>query len=424
MRLRFATDEEQGALAASPDEYRAAPERDEAILYKGTGAAPKDVPLRSTPAISPDVELPALMQPAYSPGGGAPGDPGSPGGAPGGGAPNFGDRASFENFVFRQIGGNPFAVDVQREVDRATASDLPKLFERVFRGQAIWADRDKLSPKQQELWQDEVRRYRAFVKDRVSSDRNRKLEMYKLLVGQYEADRKEREAQERKQSERERAFRGWTRDQAQAEKSVRDRMTRLDGEERHILADMARVMQDAGAAGALNEAQAAHTQALAAQLQRVRGERHALRLRYEPGYREEEMKKVVPNELAAAHRSAAGAPGAEAPLGEAPQAPEETVPARPKPWERVGQGAARPPAAGPAAPPTVVRKKLPDAGQAPAAQPAAETGAPAWKREANVNGYRVMVGPKGVPVEVRRHKSGRMLAKYADGTIEVIEEAQ
>lgn len=415
MRLRFATDEEQGALAANPDEYRAEPQRDEVVLYQGSGAPPKDVHLQSTPRISPNVELPPAMQPPYSP-------PARGGAAPEG-VPqerNFGDRAGFEDFVFRQIGGNPFAIDVQREVDRATASDLPRLFERVFKGQAIWADRDKLSKQQRDIWDDEVKRYRAFVKDRVSSDRSRKLEMYKFMMGQYEADRKELEAAERRMREREREFRGWTKDQAQAEKAVRDRMTRLDGEERRILADMAKVMENAGTTGALDEAQAAQTQALAAQLQRIRGERHALRLRYEPGYREEEMKKVVPNEMTAAHRPAAGATGAagddmgEGATGAGAATPSQPAP-RPKPWERIGQPPASPAGAAPAGQ-TVARGKLPGAGEAAVV--------PAGKREADVNGYRVMVGPKGVPLEVRRHSSGRMLAKYADGTIEVIEEAQ
>lgn len=428
MKLRFATDDELGALEANPDEYRAQPERDEVILYKGTGAAPKDVPLRSTPRISPDVPLPASM--AGPPSGAGWQSQGAGPAEGGGGRPNFGDRASFDDFVFRQIGGNPFAIDVQREVDRATAADLPRLFERVFKGQAIWADRDKLSPKQQEVWQDEVRRYRAYVKDRIDSDRHQKLEMYKLMVGQYEADRKQMEAEERRMRERERDFRGRAREQAQETKSARDRMTRLDSEERRVLADMAKIMENAGAAGALDEAQAAHTQALAAQLQRIRNERHALRMRYEPGYRENELKKGVPSEMTAAHRPVAETAGIE-PEGAgdeegAPAAPAVTP--RPKPWERVG----RPPtqaavtAPEPPAGPTVVRKKLPGAQGEASSQPAGETAAPAaaGKREVDVNGYRVLVGPKGVPVEVRQHKSGRMLAKYADGTIEVIEAAQ
>jgi hypothetical protein len=392
MKLRFATEEEQAGFEADPEGFRAKPQPNEVIRFPGTGGAGGDVQLRSTQVPPPGVDLP----------------PPPPSSAPGcGGDFDFSNRGGFEQFVFRQIGGNPFEIDVQREVDRATAADLPKLFERVFRGQAIWADRDKLSPKQQEFWQDEVKRYRSFIKDRVASDRGRKLDMYKHMIGQYEADRKEQEAAERRVREREKAFLGRTKDEAQAEKAARDRLTRLDGEERRIMADMAKVMEAAGASGTLDEASSARTQALGAQLQRVRGERHALRLRYEPGYREQEVKKGIPSELASSHR-----PAGEAAAGGA-------APPRPKPWERAA-APAQPSAEGPA----VVRKKLPAAAPAGDATKAAGAPGPAdGKQEATVNGFRVRVGAKGAPVEVRRHKSGRMLAKYADGTIEAIEEA-
>ena len=74
------------------------------------------------------------------------------------GMPN---RTLFEEIVFEQLGENPFRYDPYEEVEKVTAEALPQLFERVFQGEAMWADRNRLDQNQWKRWTDAVKMFRA-----------------------------------------------------------------------------------------------------------------------------------------------------------------------------------------------------------------------------------------------------------------------
>jgi hypothetical protein len=279
MKLRFAGEDEIADLEANPGTYRAEPQRNEAILYKGTGAPAGHVELRNTTAPPPGAEIPP---PPYS----------RPE-ATAGGERNFSDRGGFEEAVFRQIGGNPFAVDLQREVDRATAEDMPRLFQKVFGGQVIWADRNKLDKNQQAYWQNELKRYRAHVHDRVASRRAAQVDQYKMMMGEFDAEAKAHEAAQKKREAKEKEWMEQTgKQKASEEKSIQEatsRLRQIDQDERGILKRMTEIL---GAAdpikGDLGDAQATEYETIAQQLHGLRQERHGLRMKVSPKYRAEQ----------------------------------------------------------------------------------------------------------------------------------------
>jgi hypothetical protein len=108
------------------------------------------------------------------------------------------DRQRFEQILFQDMGGNPYEIDPMKEVDRITAEEMPKLFDHIFRGKAIWADRGRLSKKQQDFWQNELRQYRANVHDHIVSDRQTKIGMYQFMMNQFDNQAKEEEAKMRR----------------------------------------------------------------------------------------------------------------------------------------------------------------------------------------------------------------------------------
>lgn len=348
MRLRFAGEDEIADLEANPDTYRATPQRNEAILYRGSGAPAEQVQLKNTPVPPPGVDLPAApySRPEIS-------STSVP-------ERNFSDRRGFEDVVFRQIGGNPFAVDVQREVDRATAEDMPKLFAKAFRGQVIWADRGKLDKQQEAYWQNEVKRFRAHVHDQVSSRKATQIDQYKMMMGEFDAEAKAAEAAQKKREEREKEFRTQMEKQTAAEEKARSegasRLRQLDQDERTIMKRMTEIVASADPIkNELGEPQAAEYETIAQQLQGLRQERHDLRMRVSPQYREEQ---------------------------------EAATRGRQTSDQQARTRAAETHTAAPAA------------GKALAAKPPAEK-----------------------PVETRRSKAtGKLLGKFADGTIREIEE--
>lgn len=428
MRLRFATDEELRDYEDRGPEYEAAPERDEVILYKGTGKPAAEVELQPT-NIKPYMMFPGLAkaeqevtlaryggvpiqvpregdeeagvqkatgQPPARPG---PEEPGSPpyrnGGVelPGGFrierpedilSPQA--RLAFEQTVFRQIGGNPYMIDTQKEIDRATAEDMPKLFERIFRGQAIWSDRDRLSPEQKKVWLEELKRYRAFLKDRVEGEKKAKIDSYKWMMSRFDDFQKQTEADIRRQREH-------ARDARAGEKDEAARLSKVQQEERSILKRMSEIVTKAAEAWTpeLAGAVAEEYRQLGEQLAATRREKEALLMKRDPVYREKKQKefyqRVAPDEMAAAHE-------------------RWTPPEPPGPGQ--------------------VRKKLPSPDEAQPEAPAEATQKKKFRVELpkpiEVGGFRFKRPAAGEPVEVRYHEAtGRWLGKFVDGHIEALE---
>ena len=298
--------------------------------------------------------------------------------APGESGPAF-DRGKFEKVVFGQMGGNPFEIDVIREVDRITAAELPKIFAQAFRGQAIWEDRGRLNKKQMEFWQDEVKRFRAHVKERVDSERRTKIDTYNFMMKNFDNEAKEREAALKRVQDQEKDFLSRRKDEAKNArtemKDMQARMERLQGDKRQILKRQAEIIREGTdlKTGELTpEAEAEFTE-LANQLKYVNTQTHKMLMASDPEYRTQQAAKNVPSEVQPSH----------AKTQPKPQAAEE----EPKPAGKQ---------------PEVVRKKLPET---------ADTGK-----------YKFAPHPLGNPVEVRRHKSGRLMGKMQDGTIVWLDE--
>lgn len=445
MKLRFATDEELRDYEDRGPEYEAAPERDEVILYKGTGRPAEEVELQPT-NIKPYMMFPGLakaeqevalaryggvpiqvpregdealderrppVQPPAKPGAGEPGPPPYRGGEaePTGGfrierpedvlSPQA--RLAFEQTVFRQIGGNPYMIDTQREIDRATSEDMPRLFERVFRGQAIWSDRDRLSPEQKKVWLDELKRYRAFLKDRVESEKKAKIDSYKWMMSRFDDFQKMTEADLRRQREHAREVRSGEKDEAA-------RLSKVQQEERSILRRMSEIVTKAAEAGntELADAVAEEYRQLGEQLATIRREKDALMTKRDPVYREQKQKafykQMAPDEMVAAH-------GPWVPPGPTKQGEVRKKlpsPDEPQPEEDRSDET-------PAEAPTEAAVEAPQKKKFRVELP----------RPIEMGGFKFKRPAAGAPVEVRYHKAtGRLLGKFADGHVEVLERAE
>jgi hypothetical protein len=181
----------------------------DATFYPGTGLPPEEVKLQPTD-ITPYVQIPELaqmeadvtkaryggkaIQDIETPG--APSESQVPFQKPDQTQPvrKFEDRAGFEQSVFKTLGGNPFEINVAQEVDRASKEDLPGLFDSIFRGRVTWEDRDKLDKQQAAHWANEMKRYRAHLKERISADRQTAITRYNHLMNRFDNEAKEQAA--------------------------------------------------------------------------------------------------------------------------------------------------------------------------------------------------------------------------------------
>lgn len=317
------------------------------------------------------------------------GQPGQPAQGPG----RF-DRRRFEGFIFNEMGGNPFEIDVVREVDKKTAESLPKLFNQVFKGNAIWEDRGRLSKKQQDFWQNEVKRFRSHLKDRVTSDRKTKVDYYNFMMKNFDNEAKETEARAKRQA-------------AQAEKegkgtttSVKDMRKRLDDiqrTKRDILKRQGEIMQKATMSGATEvpEEFEAEFMELADQLKYINNEAHQILMKTDSEYR---IKKTP---LAQAH-------------SKKPTAADLVAP-KPKP-------------SGEPAKPETVKGKLPDQPAQPTSEPSSripkvEPKKPAGSAPGPAPKYKPH--PKGTPVAVRRDdRTGKLMGQMQDGSVVWLDEVK
>jgi len=104
------------------------------------------------------------------------------------------NRDQFEQSVFKTIGGNPFGMDVIKEVNAASEKDLPDLFQQVFGRGVMWEDRDKLDAKEKTHWQNQIKQYRAYLKDTLESQKEAAIERYNMMMNRFDREQKENEA--------------------------------------------------------------------------------------------------------------------------------------------------------------------------------------------------------------------------------------
>jgi hypothetical protein len=303
------------------------------------------------------------------------------------GQPQY-DRRRFESVVFQNMGGNPFEIDVVLEVDKLTAESLPQLFNQVFKGQAIWEDRGRLSKKQQAFWQDELKRYRAHVKDRVTSDRKTKIDYYNFMMKNFDNESKEHEARIKRQQAQ---SKGTTADA----KDMRKRMDDLQKTKRDILKRQGEIMQKATQAGAseVPEEFEAEFLELAEQLKFINQEAHNILMKTDQNYR---LKKTLPNETVASHSNAPKAADLVAPKpADQPKVVTGKLPSQPPESSKADTPSSRIPKVEPKKPKETVE------GQE----------------------FKYKPHPKGKPVAVRRdERTGRLVGKMEDGSFVWLDE--
>lgn len=154
------------------------------------------------------------------------------------------DRGRFEQQLFQDMGGNPYEIDPMKEVDRITQEQMEGLFNHVFRGKAIWADRQRLSKKQQDFWQNELRQFRAHVKEGVDSERATKIQMYQFMMGQFENQAKEEEARRKRMGETSTAMRAEHREARLAQRSEQESLARMMTDRRAIIKRQSELMTE------------------------------------------------------------------------------------------------------------------------------------------------------------------------------------
>jgi hypothetical protein len=309
-----------------------------------------------------------------TPAGGPPDKSNAPYGQPRAGqiTPEY-NRREFERSVFNQIGGNPFEIDVIKEVDKATATDLPYLFRNVFGGRLIWEDRNRMDEKQRQFWDNEVKKYRAYVKERVESDKKTKIDLYNQMTKMFDNEQKEHEAAAKKVAEREKQWRERYEKDQEKQSKANNELLRTQREmataERNILKDMNSIAKGDG--GKITPEQSQMLQLLGQQLKELYQQKHAYLMANDPGYRTKQEKEE------------------RARQSDTEQNRIET--SRPMPADPGAKG-----------------------------KPAGKEG----EKTAKVSGFNVKVGPEGPPLEIRKLRDGTLVGRYADGTKRIVEEAE
>lgn len=251
----------------------------------------------------------------------------------------------------------------------------------------IWEDRARMNPKQQAAWDDEVKRYRAHVKEAIESEKKQKVDLYHFMMTNFDKDEKEAEAAMKKVQEREKAFVA-SKKESRTDQEHRQKMfDDLQKEKRDILKRQGEVIrngQDPNNPGALTPEAEAEILELGNQLKRINQRSSQFLMETDPAYRTEQIAKGM-GDVKPAHT-----PGAKGP--EAASAVEN------------------------ANKPQVVRGKLPD--QPPEKPKGGKE--PTYPQSQEVF-YKPH--PAGKPVELRRNKTtGQLMGKMPDGSIVILEE--
>lgn len=95
-------------------------------------------------------------------------------------------RKSFEDEVYKRVGGNPFTFNPKSAVDDSSRF-LPDLFNEVFQRQVAWEDRDKLNEEEEGIWQAEQRRFRAEIRNKAIAKNAQSRQMYSAMMDQWDA---------------------------------------------------------------------------------------------------------------------------------------------------------------------------------------------------------------------------------------------
>jgi|GEM_PF-5780773 len=105
-------------------------------------------------------------------------------------------RTQFEEAFFKQH-GNPFLMDPYAEVVKSDKS-LPKLFNHVFQGQAVWSDLPKLSKEQRAHWEDVKKQHHARSYQAAVAKQKQLKGMYDMMMTRFDHEEKTRQYEEGK----------------------------------------------------------------------------------------------------------------------------------------------------------------------------------------------------------------------------------
>jgi len=115
------------------------------------------------------------------------------------------DRKSFEQHVFKKIGGDPRQLRTEDELQKfADSEEIKDLFNEAFRGQVAWYDRDRLSPEMARYWNAALTKERANISNRVKETRARMEEDYNFYMGKFDDKAKNISAAKKEDRETER----------------------------------------------------------------------------------------------------------------------------------------------------------------------------------------------------------------------------
>lgn len=113
---------------------------------------------------------------------------------------DFSRRGDFEKHVFNQLknenmpDGNPFNFNPTAGLNQISKEDLPQLFENIFQREVAWDDRHLLDDDQKKFWMTEVKRFRAHVKDALTSERAAAVDQYNQMMNSFDNAAKEQAA--------------------------------------------------------------------------------------------------------------------------------------------------------------------------------------------------------------------------------------
>jgi len=90
------------------------------------------------------------------------------------------DRNKFENWVFEQLGGNPYQIDPQALVN-AEKERIPELFRKVFPGHEI-DELKRMSPEARGYWGSWVANHMQVTYSRAETARNTGIMKHKEMM--------------------------------------------------------------------------------------------------------------------------------------------------------------------------------------------------------------------------------------------------
>jgi hypothetical protein len=105
---------------------------------------------------------------------------------------DWADRDSFEKEVFKQIGGNPFTLTADDEINRfAQSGGYEEMFNEVFDGHISWRNRAKMTPHQKDFWNKIVLREHAAIEKDTASKRQQMKVAYDHMMGKFDQKAKD-----------------------------------------------------------------------------------------------------------------------------------------------------------------------------------------------------------------------------------------